>query len=62
MPKAEKERILKEQAMLPKFENFSLVGYKLSRALEKNRKLAHLDLSFNSFKLVDVKVIGTFVT
>ena len=33
MPKAEKERIMKEQALLPKFEAYSLVAHKLGKAL-----------------------------
>lgn len=58
MPRQEKERILKELAQAPKFEEYSAVAWKFSKALIKNKRLAHLDFSFNGFKAKDVNVIG----
>jgi hypothetical protein len=51
------EKINKEQ----KFEAYTLSGYKWSKALAFNKKLIHVDLSFNSFKTPDIQLMGKFL-
>lgn len=41
-------------------EEYSISAYRWSKALEKNKKLIHIDLSFNNFKAPDIHKMGKF--